>query len=47
MTPIMDELTEVFRQVFDNDQLTLSPDLTANEVEGWGFFLTCQSHYGH
>jgi acyl carrier protein len=34
----MDDLTGVFRQVFDNDTLALSPELTANDVEGWDSF---------
>jgi acyl carrier protein len=28
-------LTEVFRDVFDDDALTLSADTTAADVEGW------------
>ena len=28
-------LTSVFRDVFDDDSLTLRPDLTADEVENW------------
>ncbi len=28
-------LEEVFRQVFDNDQLTLRDDMTATDIEGW------------
>ena len=29
------QLEEVFRQVFDNDQLTLRDDMTATDIEGW------------
>ena len=32
---IEDRLTAVFRDVMDNDSLTLSDDLTAPQVEGW------------
>jgi acyl carrier protein len=28
-------LTEIFRDVFDNDDLVLTPELTASEVDGW------------
>jgi acyl carrier protein len=28
-------LTEVLRDVFDNDDVTAMPDLTAAQVEGW------------
>jgi acyl carrier protein len=33
--PILTRLTSVFREVFDDDELTLKPDLTANDVDGW------------
>lgn len=32
------QLTEVFRDVLDNDTLELRPDLTADEVEDWDSF---------
>ena len=28
-------LTSLFRNVFDNDEIVVSPELTANDVEGW------------
>jgi len=28
-------LTEVFRDVFDDDSIVVHPDLTAKDVEGW------------
>ncbi len=31
----LDSLTEVFRKVFDDPSITLSPETTANDVEGW------------
>jgi len=31
----MERLTEIFREVFDDDDVTLSPELTADDVEGW------------
>jgi acyl carrier protein len=35
MTNTMPRLTEVFREVFDNDELVISPKTTAKDVEGW------------
>ncbi|MBS1813531.1 MAG: acyl carrier protein [Acidobacteria bacterium] len=32
------ELTEIFRDVLDDDKLVLRPDLTANDVEEWDSF---------
>jgi acyl carrier protein len=28
-------LTEVFHEIFENDAITLTPQTTANDVEGW------------
>ncbi len=33
--PILTGLTTVFREVFDDDELVLKPEFTANDVEGW------------
>lgn len=35
---ILDQLTPVFREVFDNDSLVLTNDTTAADVEGWDSF---------
>ena len=32
---MQDTLTEIFREVFDDDTLVLRPDLTAQDVDGW------------
>lgn len=32
---IKEELTDVFHQVFDDDELVVTRDLTADKVEGW------------
>jgi acyl carrier protein len=29
------ELTEVFREVFDDDAIVISPQTTARDIEGW------------
>jgi acyl carrier protein len=31
----MEKLTTVFREVFDDPDLTLAPEMTANDVAGW------------
>jgi acyl carrier protein len=35
MKAVIGELTEVFRTVFDNQDIALTPDTTANDVDGW------------
>lgn len=32
---VLDRLTPVLRDVFDNDDLVATPELTARAVEGW------------
>jgi acyl carrier protein len=32
---INEQLTKVFREVFADDSIVLSDDLTANDVDGW------------
>ena len=31
----LDTLQEIFRDVFDDGELTISPEMTANDVDGW------------
>jgi acyl carrier protein len=33
--PTFTRLTTIFREVFDDDDLVLKPELTANDVDGW------------
>ncbi|HEY2675433.1 MAG TPA: acyl carrier protein [Steroidobacteraceae bacterium] len=33
--PILTGLTSVFREVFDDDDLELKPEMTADDVDGW------------
>lgn len=35
MTDTISRLQKVFREVFDNDDITLRPEMTADDVEGW------------
>jgi acyl carrier protein len=32
---VLAKLTEIFRDVFDDDTIVARPDMTANEVERW------------
>jgi len=32
---VYSKLTDVFRSVFDDDDLVITPGLTANDVDGW------------
>ena len=34
-TSVLDKLTTVLRDVFDNDEVVATPDLTAQKVDGW------------
>lgn len=34
-TQLYDRLTELFHQVFDDDSIVLTPQLSAKDVEGW------------
>jgi acyl carrier protein len=49
---IYDGLTEIFRDVFGRDDLTLTPALTARDVHGWDSFkhieimIAVESRYG-
>ena len=35
MNPTMEKINEVFRSVFDDDELTVTRETTAADVEGW------------
>ncbi|MFA5167848.1 MAG: acyl carrier protein [Candidatus Omnitrophota bacterium] len=35
MMEFQDRLNRIFREVFDNDDINISPGMTANDVEGW------------
>lgn len=32
---VLEELTAVFREVFDDDTIELRPEMTADDIEGW------------
>ena len=32
---IITSLTGIFREVFDDDEIDLSPTMTANDIDGW------------
>jgi acyl carrier protein len=35
MSPLLSEVTEVLRDVFGDDEITLTESTTADDVEGW------------
>ena len=37
-TPVYEQLTEVFRDVFDDENIVLTPDTTAADIQGWDSF---------
>lgn len=49
---ILAELTEILRDVFDNDDVVATPELTAPQVEGWDslgnvrLFLAIEGEFG-
>lgn len=34
-TALYTKLTEIFQEVFDDDEIALAPHLTADEIDGW------------
>ena len=32
---LLEKLNEIFREVFDDDDIRISPEMTANDVDGW------------
>jgi acyl carrier protein len=32
---VIEPLTDIFREVFDDEEITLSREMTANDVDGW------------
>lgn len=49
---IFDELTNILREVFDNDTLVATPEMSAMDVEGWDsmgnvrLFLAVEQAFG-
>ena len=49
---IKEELTKVFEEVFDEDQLELKPETTANDIEAWDsmshvtMLMAVEDHFG-
>lgn len=36
---ILSDLTQIFREVFDDDSLVITPETTAKDVPGWDSFM--------
>jgi acyl carrier protein len=32
---LLERLNEVFQQVFDDDDIAIAPEMTANDIDGW------------
>jgi acyl carrier protein len=49
---VLQQLTPVFRDVFDDDDLVLAPSMTANDIEGWDsqthvmLTVAAEQHFG-
>lgn len=35
---ILEQLVQIFREIFDNNDITLNMDTTAEDIEGWDSF---------
>ncbi|MDT9000886.1 acyl carrier protein [Paucibacter sp. APW11] len=52
MTAVASRLTDLLRDVFDNDEIELSDEMTAADVEGWDsmgnvrLFLAIEQEFG-
>lgn len=48
---INESLQSIFREVFDDDNIDLSPEMTANDVDGWdslshvNLIVSIESHF--
>jgi len=51
-TDIIQALTRMFHDVFDDDSITLTPETTANDVDGWDsqthvtLIVAAEQHFG-
>ncbi len=49
---ILDKLTNIFREVFNDDSILLSPSLNAKDIHGWDslahirIVITAESYFG-
>jgi acyl carrier protein len=49
---ILEQLTEIFRQIFDNDSIVLTPETTAGDIGEWDSFnhiniiIAVETHFG-
>jgi acyl carrier protein len=48
----IEQLTELFRELFDDNAIQLRPDTTADDIEGWDSFthlnmiIAVEAHFG-
>jgi len=49
---ILQQLTDIFRQIFDNDSIVLAPETTAEDIAEWDSFnhiniiVAVEAHFG-
>ena len=47
-----DELNSIFCQVFDDDEIVIAPETTANDIDGWdslshvNLIVAVEAHFG-
>lgn len=52
VTTTIEELTQVFRAVFDDDSIEITPEMTTNDLEKWDsithttLLLAAEDHFG-
>ena len=39
---VLEQLQDIFREVFDDDELTVSPETTAKDIEDWDSLMQIQ-----
>lgn len=44
---ILHELDTIFRDILKNENITLTPETTAKDVDGWDSLTNMQPHHGH
>lgn len=44
---ILHELDTIFRDILKNENITLTPETTAKDVDGWDSLTNMLPHHGH
>ena len=49
---VLEQMQEIFRESFDDDELTISPEMTAGDIEDWDslmqihLIVAAERHFG-